>query len=235
MKPLFLLRLVLDALAVSFFVIALAYNWLGNVVHEVIGTAMFALLISHNIFNRRWYGTITKPRRGPRGIISKVINLSLLVTMLALLVTSMIISQTVFNFLPLTSSFSVRQIHTLVAYAGLLIISVHLGLHWSLIMGAVRARLNITATNRLRAYALRAVAIIITAYGVLSLFAVNVGPKLLAQVPMDLGEFQVSTLALLVHHVAIVGLGASVAHYAAQIVRDVRGKSASGLFRSSAR
>ncbi len=142
--------------------------------------------------------------------------------MLALLVTSVIISQTVFSLLPLISSFTVRQIHTLVAYAGLLIISVHLGLHWSLIMGVVRARLGITANSKLRTYALRAVAIIIAAYGVRSLFAVNAGSKLSMQVPMDFGDFQVSTPAFLVHHVAIVGLGASIAHYAVQMVQDGR-------------
>ena len=100
MSPLFLFRLALDFLAVSLLLAAYAYNWLGNAAHEVIGTVMFALLIAHNIFNRRWYGTIAKRRREARGTISKVINLSLLVTMLSLLVTSVIISQTVFSFLP---------------------------------------------------------------------------------------------------------------------------------------
>ena len=45
-SPLFLFRLALDFLAVSLLLAAYAYNWLGNAAHEVIGTAMFALLIS---------------------------------------------------------------------------------------------------------------------------------------------------------------------------------------------
>jgi len=226
LKPLLLFRLVLDCLAVRFFLIALAYNWLGNAVHEIIGTAMF--LISHNIFNRRWYGTITKARRGARGIISKAINLSLLVTILTLLVTSVIISQTVFGFLPLTSSFTVRQIHTLVAYAGLLIVSVHLGLHCSLIMGVVRAKLGITSDSNRRTYLVRIVVAIIAAYGVRGLFAVNVGSKLSMEVPMDFADFQTSTSALLVHHAAIVGLGASVTHYALKLTQVMRARSTRG-------
>lgn len=43
-------------------------------------------------------------------------NLSLLVSMLALLVTSVIISEAVFSVLPITSSFSARQVHTMVSY-----------------------------------------------------------------------------------------------------------------------
>ena len=70
MKPLFLFRLALDFLAVSLLLAAYAYNGLGNAAHEVIGTAMFALLITHNIFNRRWYGTIVK-RVGKRAVQSQ--------------------------------------------------------------------------------------------------------------------------------------------------------------------
>ena len=56
-------------------------------------------------------------------------------TMLALVVTSVIISQAVFSFLPLTSTPTSRQIHTLVAYLALLAVGAHLGLHGPMIMG----------------------------------------------------------------------------------------------------
>ena len=136
-------------MAVSLLLAAYAYNSLGNAIHEVIGTVMFALLIAHNIFNRRWYGTITKRRREARSSISKAINLSLLVAMLSLLITSVIISQTVFSFLSVGTSFTARQAHTVAAYGALLIVALHLGLQWSIIMGLMRNRLAIDANNRL--------------------------------------------------------------------------------------
>ena len=143
MSRLFLFRLGLDFLAVSLLLAAYAYNWLGNAAHEVIGTVLFGLLITHNVFNRRWYGTIAKRRRDARGAIAKAINLSLLAAMLSLLVTSVIISQTVFSFLPIASSVTARQAHTLAAYGALLIVALHLGLQWSMIMGLVRGRLGL--------------------------------------------------------------------------------------------
>ena len=135
MRPLFLFRLFLDFLAVGLLLAALAYDWLGNAAHEVIGTVLFLLLIAHGIFNRRWYGTIAKGWREPRRAVAKTITLSLLMTMLALVVTSVIISQAVFSFLPLTSTPTSRQIHTLVAYLVLLAVGAHLGLHGPMIMG----------------------------------------------------------------------------------------------------
>ena len=75
-RPLFLFRLFLDFLAVGLLLAALAYDWLGNAAHEVIGTVLFLLLIAHGIFNRRWYGTIAKGWREPRRAVAKTITLS---------------------------------------------------------------------------------------------------------------------------------------------------------------
>ena len=210
MSPLFLFRLTLDFLAVSLLLAAYAYNSLGNAIHEVIGTIMFALLIAHNIFNRRWYGTITKRRREARSSISKAINLSLLVAMLSLLITSVIISQTVFSFLSVGTSFTARQAHTVAAYGALLIVALHLGLQWSMIMGLIRNRLAIKTSNRLRVWVLRGLALCIAAYGAHSLQALDVVSKLSMQVPTGFSIFQISTPALLLHHLAIVGLGICV-------------------------
>ena len=224
-KPLFLLRLVLDFVAAGLLMAALAYYWLDNATHEIIGTAMFLLLIAHNIFNRRWYSTITKGRREARGIATKIINLSLLTTMLALLVTSVIISQTVFSFLPLTSSFTARQIHTFAAYLSLVIAAVHLGLHWSMIMGLVHSRFGVTSESKVRTFVLRGLATLIAAFGVHSLFAVNVGSKLFMQTTIEFWDFQTSTAAFFVHHAAIIGLCVFVSHYGLRLLKTPRQRS----------
>jgi hypothetical protein len=175
------------------------------------GTAMFLLLLAHNIFNRRWYGTITKGRREARSIITKIVNMSLLVSMLTLLVTSVIISQTVFRFLSLDSTYTTRQIHTGVAYLVLLIAAVHLGMHWTLIMGIVRAKLGIQGASPFRTYLLRGVTAMIAAGGVYALFEEGVASKLLMQLSMEFPTF--STLPFFANHIAIVGLFACLAHY----------------------
>jgi Domain of unknown function (DUF4405) len=218
----FLLRLALDLLAVGLLLAAYAYNSFGNAAHEVIGTALFALLAIHNIFNRRWYGTIAKRRREVRGAIAKVINLSLLGTMLSLLVTSVVISQTVFSFLPVASSFTARQAHTLAAYGALLIVALHVGLQWSMIMGLVRVRFGVATGNKARTWALRAGAVCIAAYGIHSLMALDVFAKLAMQVPTGFAAFEISAPALLLHHLGIVGLGICVIHNALNLIRAGR-------------
>ncbi|MFS8049646.1 hypothetical protein [Rhizobium sp. BR 314] len=47
------IRLVLGFASLALIVLRLAYWWLGNLSHELFGTALFALAIVHNVFNRR--------------------------------------------------------------------------------------------------------------------------------------------------------------------------------------
>jgi hypothetical protein len=216
------LRLVLDLVACSLLLVALAYDWLGNMAHEIIGAGMFLFLVSHNMFNRRWYGTVTKRTRAPRTILTKTINLSLLGTMLALLMTSVLISRDVFAFLPVNSTFTARQVHTLVGYLALLIASVHLGLHWTMLMGFVRGRLGITSERNWATIALRGIAALIAAYGTYSMFALNVGSKLLMQPTMEFWDFEVATPAFFGHLVAIIGLCTFAAHYTLKFAGTIK-------------
>lgn len=217
MTPILLLRLALDLVAVSLLVAAMVYSWLGNVAHEVAGTAMFALLVLHNVFNRRWYGTLAKRRPGARGIVTRTINLSLLATMMGLLVTSVVISQSVFAFLPIATTFTARQLHAMAAYLVLLVAAVHLGLHWSMIMTAARRPVGIATDSRVRSVGLAGVAIVIAACGAWSLPAMDIPSKLLMEAPTGFGDFGTPTSIVLLRHVAVVGLLACIAHYALRI------------------
>ena len=60
--------------------------------------------------------------------MAQAVNLTFLATILALLMTSLIISQTVFSLLDLTSTFTFRQIQSLIGYLAVLIAGVHPGL-----------------------------------------------------------------------------------------------------------
>lgn len=214
MKYLFLIRLGLDFTAAGLLLVALAYYWLNNAVHEVIGTGIFLLLIGHGIFNRRWWGGIAKQRREPRNVITTAMNLSLLLTMLTLLGTSVIISQTVFSFLPISSDFTSRQIHAAAAYWALIIVAIHLGWHWHMIIAVASSRLGITTPNALRTGVLRILTASLAAFGVISWLELDVSSKLVMQMSMVGWDFTTSTPAFFLHHVAIVGLCAAMAHYA---------------------
>lgn len=222
MNRIFLLRLLLDLTAASLLVVGLAYYWLDNLSHELIGTTMFALIILHNLFNRRWYGAASRTQRSLQGGINILSIVMLAIVMMALLVTSLMISQSVFGFLPLNGGYTARQIHTLAAYWALVIVSAHVGLRWSMIMGVTRNLFGVSAGSRVRTLLWRATAFAIAAYGIHSASVLGLGAKLTATVTMDYWDFTVATLPFFAHLGSIMVLCVLVIHYLATAIRYLR-------------
>ena len=189
MNRIFLLRLTFDFIAAGLLLVALAYYWMDNTVHEVVGTGMFLLIIVHNIFNRRWYRTISNSRREARCLINNSTILLLLATMLVLLVTSLMISRTVFSFLPLSGGFTARQVHILAAYWALIIVSLHLGMRWSMAMNVVRTLCGVMTESALRTGLLRMIAAAVAFQGIRSSFELGIGSKLSARLTLDFWDF----------------------------------------------
>lgn len=221
-----LFRIGLDCIAAALLLVALAYYWLDNATHEAIGTGIFLLLIAHNIFNRAWWRNIPKGIDGAHSSIATTLNLSLLVTMLTLMVTSVMISQTVFSFLPIASSATARQLHAAVAYWALIIVAVHLGWQWRTVCASVGASLGITRPSTIRTTVLRLGGSGLAAYGgVRSWQELEIWGKLRMRMPTSLGgwDFGAETGAFFVHHLAVIGLFAFGSHYAAVLIDGRKG------------
>jgi hypothetical protein len=222
LNAIFFLRLAFDFVAAGLLLIGLAYYWMGNTFHELVGTGMFLLVIIHNAFNRRWYGTISSGRREARGLINITVTGLLLIAMLALLITSLMISNTLFSFLSLDGGFTARQIHTLAAYWALVIVSIHLGLRWPMMMGVTRNLFGITTTSAARCFVLRASAVGIAIQGVRSSFELDVGTKLSIQLTLDWWNFEQSVAGFFLHCIAIAGLYIFLTYYAMKWVQHRR-------------
>lgn len=216
MNPVFLLRLVLDCIAAGLLLFAFAYFWQGNASHELAGIGMFLLLVVHNIFHRRWFANLSKGPRERRGTFNIALTFVLLVGMLALLGTSLVISETLFAGLRLDDDFTARQIHAGIAYWLLVVVAIHLGLRWPLLMAVTRKLLGIVAPNAARTAVLRLLAIGIAVQGVFSALALNLRSRLTFQMSLDWWNFEESVAGFFVHSLAVMGLCACLTHYAMQ-------------------
>ena len=228
MSPLFLIRLVLDFTAAGLLLLALAYWWRDNTSHELIGTGMFILLVSHNVFNRRWWGRLPKAAHGRQSLVTIVSNISIALAISALLVTSVMISRSVFAFLPVSGGSTAREIHILAAYWAFILAAVHLGLHWSMIMAVAGRLLRVGPADAIRTAALRGVAGAIAACGIYSMVVMGIGNRLIGRPSIDFWDFQESTIGFFLHHVVILGAWVCAAHYVAVWLRW--GRAALRLF-----
>lgn len=214
MGSVFLLRLAFDFVAASLLLIGLAYYWLDNTIHELVGTGMFLLVIVHNVLNRRWYCRVAGTRRQARGLINTGVTMLLLLTMSTLLVTSVIISSTLSSLMSLGGGFTARQVHALAAYWALVIVAVHLGLRWPVIMGVAGRLFCISGASATRTVALRTIAIVVATHGVWSSFELGVGAKLSMQMTLDWWSFEDSVAGFFVHCTTIAGVYVVATYYA---------------------
>ncbi|MDQ0230948.1 DUF4405 domain-containing protein [Metabacillus malikii] len=214
-----LFKLVNDLVMTILMLVGMAYYITGNMVHEVVGVVVLSLFIIHNFLNRRWYKAIFKGKFHVRRVIQIVINLLFLVTMALMIISAVLISSDLFPFIPIDNDMTLRQIHVQTAYWGFIIMSIHIGLSWAMIMGSVRRMTGITGTSRIRTIMLRVLAVLIVAYGVQSSFERDMGSKLFFYNPFG-WSYDNSTVRFLIDHLSIMGIYISGTHYALKVVQN---------------
>lgn len=214
MSNVFRLRLSLDFVAVSLIIVCLAYWWLDNLAHELFGAALFALVIAHNVFNRRWYGSVSRGSPDTARVFNIIIIAGLALTMSVLLVTSVLISRDLFAFMAFDVGFAVREIHMFAGYWVVLIIGLHLGTRWAIMMNVCRSMFGITKRSLAGTIVTRCAAAAIVIWGIKSCFEMTFGSKLMLTYTLDMWDFNESTLGFFLNYTSIVGLYAAITHYA---------------------
>ncbi|HBC91495.1 MAG TPA: hypothetical protein DCZ10_00940 [Pelotomaculum sp.] len=212
--------MVIDFVMIVLMLVVMASRLIGNTAHELLGVSLILLFIVHHILNRQWYKTLLKGRYNALRVLHTAVNMLLLVTMLALMVSAVLISRSVFAFLDLNGGLIGRQIHLLATYWGFILMSIHLGMHWGMIMGAVRKLTKTNSPNRNCTYMLRIIAGLIAVYGVYASFVREVGAKLILYYSYDFWNYDQSAVIFFVDYLCIMGLYVCVTYYLLRLFRN---------------
>lgn len=215
-----LIKIAIDFVMTVLMVLAMSYRITGNTVHEVLGVIIFVLFFIHNILNRQWYKTIFKNKKNAISIINTVVNLLLVVTMGVLIISSVLISRTVFAFAGLSGGILARQLHILSAYWGFILVSVHIGIHWGLIINATRKMTGIKSTNNFRTIALRVFTVLIAVYGIYISFEKEVGAKLILYYTYDYWDINKSAINYFVEYLSIMGIYICGTYYTFKLINN---------------
>ncbi|BBB92555.1 MAG TPA: DUF4405 domain-containing protein [Methylomusa anaerophila] len=214
-----LYKLIIDLIMTVLILIAMACRLTGTTIHELLGVSLFVLFAIHNILNWRWYKSLLKGRYNTLRIFHTVVNLLLLITILALLLSGVMLSRTVFAFLNLNGGLFARKLHMLFTYWGFILISVHLGMHWGMIMDAVRKKAKLTSANRSRTLALQIMAVLLALYGVYAFFSREIGAKLILYYTFDFWNYDQSPAIFFVDYLSIMGLCVCVTYYTVKLLQ----------------
>lgn len=221
-----MIRNILNIVMLVLVLLIMDYRFTGNVFHEI-GTVVFALLlIFHNILNWRWYQVCIKGRQSLGRVILTVFNLLLLVAMVTVFVTGVLISQTVFAPLGIGSrSLFLHDLHQGAAYASLILVAIHLGLHWEMLIAKLKNWLDIDSSSLSWSITSRIVSIAIIAYGVYASFVNNIGANLFMQHVFAGWGAKPTLWKFLFDYFSIVGCYVGFTYYLMYFFRRFKGKT----------
>ena len=155
------IRRIVDILLTICLMLQMSMQITEQEFHEYSGMFMFVLFLIHQFLNRRWYGALLKGKYTLLRSFSTLINFSLLISFVITGFCGIVISEKfqALNIEALTSF--ARLGHLCCAYLSFLLMGIHLGLHWGMIAGKIKA--NWPAV----------LAIIIAGYGLYAFVSVN--------------------------------------------------------------
>ncbi|NIJ84919.1 putative membrane protein YqjE [Xanthomonas arboricola] len=174
---------------------------------------MILLLVRHLYSNRRQLTKIFAVGGDRRRQISAALHVLLAINFAILLITSVVISKSVFSFLPFSDSVRVREVHWFSAYWVMIFIGAHIGLHWTRVMVIVSSSLSLPKTNLVRTSALRIVILLFIAFGFWSFSVLNVWTKLTFSYSLDFWDFNNSVTPFFGHWIGVTSLPAIATYY----------------------
>ena len=149
MKPKAAVKIAVDILMTLALLFLMGYQFWQDAAHEWAGTGMFLLFILHHILNGNWHRAVFRGRYTPAGVFQLVIDLLVLLAVIGLMVSGVILSNHVFAFLPIRGGMGfARLLHMAASYWGFVLMALHLGLHWGMVLGMGRKALRPSRIRR---------------------------------------------------------------------------------------
>ena len=214
-------KLALDGLMLCLIVVEFAYEVTGSTIHELLGLGLLALLFVHGSWNRTWFRNLFKGRyRGMRRV-TLTVNTLLLISALVMMGSGIVNADLLFRATGVELDWIPREIHTASANWFLILMAVHLGLHWKAVMNEISRLLGLDEPSPARRTVLVALAALIAIAGAHASIERSLYARLIAYYSFGDRQFDESAIGFFVQYLAIVGLYASVAYYAVQFVRAV--------------
>lgn len=132
-------KICVDIMMTAALYACMAYMLVGEEAHEWIGSGLALLFVLHNALNRKWYAALLTGRYTPLRAFQTAVNLLCLASMAAAAVSGAAMSRYLYDIPFLSGGASLaRTVHMLSAYWGYCFISLHLGLHWSMMLGMMK-------------------------------------------------------------------------------------------------
>jgi len=216
MKVKIKMKILIDILMAVALLLLMAYQVTGEKFHEWLGVFIFLLFIIHNVLNIRWYGNLFKGKYQLLRTIRILINFAVFISMLCLAYSSIVMSRYVFAALPINGGMALaRVMHLSGSYWGFVLMSVHLGFHWSMVIGMLR-KLGKGRNLTVISWVMRFLAVLIAGYGAFCFWQADITSYLFLKVEFAFIDYEKNSMLVLFQYLSMMGLWVFIAYYTAK-------------------
>lgn len=220
------LKIIVDIAMTAALLLLMAFELVGRQAHEWIGIAMFVLFVVHHILNRKWTGHLLRGKYPPIRILQMILAVLILICMMSSMVSGIVLSEYVFEAFSIRGGWSwVRILHMLEAYWGFVLMSLHVGIHWNMMLGIAgkasgkRSRKEAARPKACGTWIARLAGVLIAGYGIYAFGKRQIGMYLLLESEFVFFNFEEPRVYFFIDYLAVMGLFIWIGHYAAKLIR----------------
>lgn len=227
------LRISIDITMTVLSIILMGGNFLfpADIVHEILGVALFVLWTVHIALNRRWYSAIFRGKYKPYRVMQTVINCCILICTIFLMISGIILSNHLFTFLNFQSGLGFARIaHLLASHWYYLFMSLHIGLHVGMITNKMRhpELASGSSTNempkqlrhdKLRKIIPRIILALLCAYGLYAFIICGVWKYLVLKQQFFFFDLERGYILFAMDYISIIILFATISHFIAKLLK----------------
>ncbi len=198
-------RMTIHLLMTALLLFLTAYPITGQALHEWLGIGMLLLFLVHNLFHIRWYGNLRKGTYSLQRLLQTLLPFCLSLSLLCLGYSGIILSRHVFAALPVHGPLATaRALHMAASCWTVVLIGIHLGMHWGTVAGRLRKLLQDRKLPDISIRAIQLVAICLAGYGLLCFIQKDTLAFMFLQKQLVFSDFAQSALSTLVQSLAIM-------------------------------
>ena len=226
MKAKMRIKMGFDFLMTVLLFLLMSYQITGQKLHEWFGTGMLVLFLLHNILNIRWYGSLFKGKYTLLRTMQTLINISVLISMLCLGFSGIVLSRHIFAGLPIQGPMATaRTLHLAASYWGFVLMSIHLGVHWSMVLGMFRRLWSRKKTPVAFVWLMRFIAIFIAGYGAYCFHKQKIVSYMFLKQEFVFFDFQQSEVSVFAEYITMMGLWVFISFYTVKGLRKITSQS----------
>ena len=206
------IKAILDTAMAMVLVAVMATALVQEAPHEWLGIALFVLMATHIVLNRKRIASILRGRHNALRVLQIVVIVGLAACVIGQVASSLVLSKHAFGFLPaLPGAGWARRVHMLCSYWAFVFAFAHAGLHMRVPKGMAPWQV----------WAVRVVFAAVACFGAYSFAQLGMWQYLTGQVQFAYADYSVPLVYIAARYASVAVLVMGVFHYAREGVSRV--------------